>query len=381
MDIISNITVVSDLTLYPHKDVGVENGKIVSIKDHNGKGDTDYQSYYLVPGYIDIHTHGGCGSDVMDATPAALDAYTKFHLQNATTSILATTLTEPLSRLQCAIDNVREYRSKYAKILGVHMEGPFFSYANAGAQPREFLREGDEEGLEFIRKNSDVVKLISLAPDVKNISSVIETAKKCGLQVSLGHDQSIDDEIDSAIEKGACGVTHLGCCSSRISRREGSLVKHLGLLEKALLDNRLFSEVINDGMHIPKDLFLLFYKNKGAKKIIFVSDSLAVADADLSGGNFKLGSDVEVTVREGVAVIVGKNTLAGSITPVAKMVKRALSYGVPLAESVYMSAQSAADYLGLENVGRVKEGCDADFNIINERGDVVQTFLNGKKVG
>ena len=341
----------------------------------------DARGAWAAPGYVDIHTHGGAGSDVMDADPGGLERIARFHLSNGTTTFLATTLTAPLDRIQAALDVVRSYRGGGARIAGVHLEGPFLSPANAGAQEKRHLRVPDDQARKFIAANADVLRRITIAPELPGALELIEECAARGIGVSAGHDASVDDELAAAIEKGLSCVTHIYCCSSTISRRTGPR-KHLGLTEVGMSDPRLAVEVIADGRHIPDALFRLILKAKGRDAVCLVSDSIRVAG--MPDGEYRLGdAGTEVRVRkEGdEASIPDLGVYAGSVMPLGTMIRRLVSGGAAsLADAVYMASTVPARLAGLSDRGRIVEGARADINLLEEDGGIRRTFLGGQQV-
>ena len=386
--VIINVPIVSNACISEKSYIRIKKGIITQIgpmsnySKNSDSGDVlDGEGLYACAGYVDMHSHGGYGFDTMDGTTEALDKISEFHLDNGITSFMATTLTASFRSIQKAIDIVGKHKTQHARVIGVHLEGPFLSRQNRGAQPEEYLAVPDEEARQFILKNSDVIRLITISPDVDGIDKLIRECVKRGIVVSGGHDWAIDTEIDEAINSGMTNVTHIYCCSSGITRRD-TAQKRIGLTQIGLLDDRLWVEVIADGCHVPDRLFDLIYKCKGYKKICLVSDSLRAAG--MPKGYYMLGGKddgVEIEVAGDVALIKGTNRYAGSITSVSKMVERLVARaGVPLEEAVYMATQSPASSLRLSDRGLIECGKLADINLIDKAGRVKVTILDGKIV-
>lgn len=339
----------------------------------------DAEGARAAPGYVDIHTHGGAGADVMDADADGLERIARFQLANGTTTFLATTLTAPLDRIRAALDTVRAYRGGGARIAGVHLEGPFLSPANAGAQEKRFLRAPDAEARDFVSANADVIRRITLAPELPGAPDLIAECAARGIRVSAGHDASVDDEIAAAVEAGLDCVTHIYCCSSTISRRTGPR-KHLGLTEVGMADPRLAVEVIADGRHVPDALFRLILRAKGRDSVCLVSDSIRVAG--MPDGEYRLGDPgTEVRVRkEGdEASVPDLGVYAGSVMPLGAMVRRLVAGGAAsLEDAVHMASAVPARLAGLSDRGRIAEGLLADINLLAEDGSVLRTFLGGR---
>jgi N-acetylglucosamine-6-phosphate deacetylase len=385
------------------RDIFTSEGRIAEILPAGSKKPEgtvhDAEGRWAAPGYIDIHTHGGNGADIMDASPAALARVAEFHLSHGTTSFLATTLTAPFPAMQAAIDALRAYRSaegredgRYslgveagrgngARVVGIHMEGPFLSAANAGAQDRASLRGLDKAGLAFVLANADQVKRITLAPELASAPGFIRRLKAAGIGVSAGHDAAIDEEIEAAIVAGLDCVTHIYCCSSGISRREGPR-KHLGLTEIGMSDDRLSVEVIADRRHTPDPLFSLIWKAKGRERICLVSDSIRIAG--MPDGEYRLenlGSGGTIEKRGDEASIPSLGVYAGSVSPLAKMVSNIVGHNwITLKDAVYMATAVPARIAGLDDRGSLAVGRLADMNILDAQGQVLATFLGGEKV-
>lgn len=385
MMLLKNASVISGGKLLNNYNLLVEGNRIVKLTRQSIECDNiiDCTGLYVAAGYIDIHTHGGYLHDVMEGTPESIEKISKFHLDMGTTTFLPTTLTSSIASLTAAIDNVRKYMTvnKYSRIHGLHLEGPFFTPRNAGAQPPQYLLEPDENNTKFIFDNEDIIKRIAVAPDVKGIAPYVGKFTRHGIQVSGGHDSSVDTEISACIEEGMNSVTHFSNCTSMASRRPLPH-KHLGLTEIALLDDRLYVEVICDNRHIPFPYFKIIYKMKGADKIMLVSDSLS-----LSGmGNIrnylgKRGEGYEIEVKDGVGIITLLNTYAGSVTPIARMVQILIrDYSIPIEEAVIMGSLNQARLLKLDDRGDMKEGMLADINIMDNKGEIKYTIFNGKTI-
>lgn len=360
--------------------ITVDNDKIIEI---NGtpKGEIlDLNGKILCAGFIDIHTHGGLGKDCMEATYEALDAISKYHLSTGITTYCPTTMTASLPDINKALDNLRNFKSNYARTYGAHLEGPYLAPKAAGAHPLNLLLSPDEKNSDFIWKNLDVVSRITLAPDLNNAAWLTKKCTENGVQVSLGHDTSIDDEIEACISNGASSVTHTYNCTSRPSRRNNPK-KHLGLTELALIEDSLICEVIADDRHVPNKLFKMIYSLKGSKGICLVSDSLSVAGMPL--GDYYIGageSKQTIRVEDGVAVLPSENTYAGSVTPISKMVVNLHALGINAEECLSMATLTPARLLKMTDRGDIQVGMLADFNILNSDLSVDKTILGGKLV-
>lgn len=385
MILFKNVKPITDGKIQNKCDILVDNGKIIDISANisASKADTvyDLNGAILTAGYIDLHTHGGGGHDMMEGTALAIEEISKYHLSTGTTTYIPTTLTADIPTTLAAIDNVRNYKSNYARIYCTHLEGPFISMKAPGAHPPAYILEPNKENTKWVFDNKDIISRITVAPDQNQSDWFTKECTKNNIQISLGHDASIDDEINALTDNGASSVTHMYNCTSRCSRRT-TPHKHLGLTEVGLTDNRLYNEVIADNRHVPNPLFKMIYKLKGADKICLVSDSLAIAGNH--GGEFFLGSGISkqrIQIEDGVAIIKELNTYAGSVTPISKMVANLCqNLNIPLEECVQMAALNQAKLMNMTDRGDIKIGMLADFNLIDEKGNLLKTYLGGVQV-
>lgn len=373
---LANVRPFSSGAFGPLCNIVIEDGKILSLGNVMAGEITDGKGMIACAGFIDIHTHGGWGKDCMEPTFEAIDTVAKYHLSTGITSFCPTTMTADIADIEAALSNMRSYKTNGARLAGAHLEGPFLSAKAAGAHPLDKLRDPDRENTAFIARNRDVVRRITVAPDLSGAPFVTALCRSMGIQVSIGHDQSIDDEIYACIEAGATSVTHMGNCTSHASRRYPSPKKHLGLFETALGENRLVCEVIADDRHVPDALFDIFYRLKGRDGICFVSDSLSVAG--MKEGDYFLGSGESaqpIRIEDGVAVLPDKHTYAGSVTPVSKMVSRLFAKGYPAQDLLTMATLTPAKTVGLNDRGDLRPGMLADINLLDDKLNVVKTFM------
>ncbi len=373
---LANVRPFSSGAFGPLCNIVIEDGKILSLGNVMAGEITDGKGMIACAGFIDIHTHGGWGKDCMEPTFEAIDTVAKYHLSTGITSFCPTTMTADIADIEAALSNMRSYKTNGARLAGAHLEGPFLSPKAAGAHPLDKLRDPDRENTAFIARNRDVVRRITVAPDLSGAPFVTALCRSMGIQVSIGHDQSIDDEIYACIEAGATSVTHMGNCTSHASRRYPSPKKHLGLFETALGESRLVCEVIADDRHVPDALFDIFYRLKGRDGICFVSDSLSVAG--MKEGDYFLGSGESaqpIRIEDGVAVLPDKHTYAGSVTPVSKMVSRLFAKGYPAEDLLTMATLTPAKTVGLNDRGDLRPGMLADINLLDDKLNVVKTFM------
>ena len=185
-----------------------DDGKIVAVGNQTEGEVIRFEGEPVAAGYIDIHTHGGYGKDCMEPTYECIDTIARYHLDTGITSFCPTTMTASPEDINKAVDNIRKYDSRYARIAGVHLEGPYLSQKAAGAHPPHLLISPLDDD-SFVRNNLDIVKRVTIAPNVRGSAEFTAEYSKKGVQISLGHDNSIDDEIYPCIDAGATNVTNM----------------------------------------------------------------------------------------------------------------------------------------------------------------------------
>ncbi len=377
---LKNVRPFVDGKILSTTNVIVQDDKIFAIGENIEGNIIDCNNQICCAGFIDIHTHGGWGKDCMEATYESLNTIAKYHLSTGITTFIPTTMTASPQDIDKALDNIRNYKGDGARVFGAHLEGPYLAKKSAGAHPPQYLIAPTEENQSFIWKNVDVAKRITLAPDLQGSSEFCKKACQNNIQISLGHDDSIDDEIMACVENGASSVTHMYNCTSKPSRRT-TPKKHLGLTEMGLIEDRLMCEVIADDRHVPNKLFGMIYKIKGADNICLVSDSLSVAG--MPQGDYFIGSGASaqaIRIEDGVAVLPNLNTYAGSITPISLMAKNLAKLGYDKNECLKMTTLNPAKLMKMTDRGNIKVGMLADFNLLDDQLDIKATYLGGKLI-
>jgi len=369
-------------------EVVVEEGKIAAIRpptprlQRTGeqvrrKEVIDLNGNYLAPGFIDLHVHGALGRDTMEASAEAFRSICDFHASGGTTSLLLTTATAPLDEIVKVLQAVHEYRSAISPIVGVHVEGPFISKAKAGAQRVEFIQDPSPAAVQQLLEQADVMKRVTIAPELPGAIEAIEIFHARGISVSGGHSDAWDEDARAAFDRGMRSVTHTFNCMSSARRR--GVYRVAGLLEFALSEPDMSCELIADGHHVSPMLMKMLYRAKGAKGICLVTDATAGAGLP-NGSQFALfGKDC--IVENGVCLLADHSALAGSaarmIDLVGKMVREV---NVPLHEAIAMATQNPARAIGLEMKGRLTVGADADLVVLSPQIEAVRTFAAGREV-
>ncbi len=360
-------------------DIACEEGRITEIGPTGtlSAGESiDLDGNYLVPGFIDLHLHGAVGRDTMEATPDAFRAICDYHASGGTTSLLLTTATAPIEEIIAVLRAVRTCRAELPQIAGVHVEGPFISRERAGAQRAEFIMNPESAAVAELLECSDVIKRVTLAPELPGALDAIDRFRAAGIEVSGGHSNAWDEEARRGFEHGMRHTTHTFNCMSSLRRRDGERVA--GLLEFALSEPEITCELIADGRHVPSTLMKMLYRAKGAGGVCLVTDATAGAGLP-EGSAFKLGGQ-DCTVSAGACWLADRSALAGSSARMIDLIRTMVrSAGLSLPEAIGMATANPARALGVSTKGTLAVGADADLVVLSPELEVLQTYLLGER--
>lgn len=330
----------------------------------------DAEGMYLIPGLIDIHTHGALQTDVSDVEHMNLTRLSEYYANDGVTSWCPTTLTVPEDVLNKAMEAFREFERPVngAKIAAVNMEGPFLSPQRAGAQNPGALHLPDAHMLERLQKASGgLIKLVSVAPELDGSLEFVK-AVSGDVRVSIGHTTADYETAKEAFKAGISHVTHLYNCIPGIAHREPGPIP-------AALEEGATVELITDGYHVHPSVIRLTFELFG-DRVVLISDSLRCAG--MPDGDYNMGG-LEITMSNGKATLMGKETLAGSSIHLMEGLRRSVSFGVPLESAVYAATKSPAEVIGCDRViGSLEQGKSADFVLLDSELNVKAVYINGK---
>jgi N-acetylglucosamine-6-phosphate deacetylase len=356
--------------------VTVGAGKIVEIgAPVAGLSDiVDLQGNFLAPGFIDLHVHGGNGHDAMEANAEAFGAICNYHASGGTTSLLLTTATAAFPDILLALTEIGKLRGEIPAIAGAHVEGPFISPDHAGAQNLEFICEANAELIGCLLEHRDVIKRVTIAPEIKGAMTAMRDLSEAGIVVSGGHSNAWEEEARAALDNGMRNVTHTFNCMSSARRRGTKRIA--GLLEVALSEPKICCELIAEEHHVSPALMKLLYCAKGAGGICLVTD--ATAGAGLADGSvFQLGGR-NCVAKDGACFLADQPVLAGSASRLIDLVRRMMREAeVPLPEVIAMASLNPAREAGLANKGEIAVGKDADLVVLSPELEVLQTYIAG----
>lgn len=330
----------------------------------------------VVPGFLDIHTHGAVGVDVNGADAKGFEKICRFFASQGTTSWLCSVLTDTKEQTMQAIDMYKEWKKMEhhgANLMGIHLEGPFLCPAYKGAMPEHLLKKPDMELLKSYQEAAEgEVRYITVSPEVEGIVDFIPYIKSLGIQVAIGHSGADYDTARRAIQNGALGATHTGNAMKLLHQ-------HFPAIWGAVLeDDEVYCEMICDGRHLHPGTVRFIIKIKGLDRVVAVTDSIMAAG--LPDGNYKLGVN-DVVVVEGDAKLVSDGTRAGSTLTTGKALKNLLEFtGRSLTDILPILTENPARLIGVyDRVGSIEPGKDADLVFLDEDCSVVRTFVKGKE--
>ena len=331
----------------------------------------------VVPGFIDQHIHGAGGSDGMDGTVKDISTIANTVAEEGTTSFLVTTMTQSPENIKQAMEAVKEYReqgfSKGAKVVGVHLEGPFIAAKFKGAQPLEYVATPDVAVFdEYNKASGNAIRIVTLAPEVAGAETLITHLTEQGIVSSVGHSGAKYEDIDKAITAGANNITHTYNAQSPLHHRE------IGVVGTAMLREELNCELIADTIHVSVPAMRLLIKNKPSDKVSLITDAMRAKG--LPDGISELGGQT-VYVKNGEARLED-GTLAGSVLKMNRAVQNIVEkVGVPFTQAVDFATINPARMLKIDKeTGSIKVGKDADFTVLNENYDVLMTIREGKVI-
>ena len=343
---------------------------------------------YLLPGFIDIHIHGGGGADFMDATPEAFETAVKAHLRHGTTTLVPTAMSASEKDLTAFLKAFKSFRknSKYGALTpGVHLEGPYFSGASAksgGAQPRDILRLPDINEVERLLKTADGdILRWDAAPELPGADEFARCMTDNGILCAIAHSNADSEEAQRGIDCGFSHVTHFYNAVTTY-HKEGQTV-YGGIVETAYLNSGVTVELICDGKHIPRDILKLALKIKGVNSVAAITDAMRLSGTDMRQGKLgSLANGTDVIADDGVAKLPDMSSFAGSVATMDRCLKvLCLDYGISLTDASVMLSGTPARLLRLGSTkGRIQNGMDADMVLVNREMAVMCVISNGKVV-
>lgn len=352
----------------------VENGKFTNVLGQAAEDAVDLQGACVIPGLIDVHTHGNSGADFSDGDAAGVEKMGRYLAKNGVTSFAPASMTLPYETLEKAFASARAYADNRpgdgAALRGIQMEGPFFSEKKKGAQNGAYLRNPDFEAFQKLYEGcGGLVRIVDVAPELPGSVEFIRKAREL-CTVSIAHTDADYEAARAGIEAGVTHLTHLYNAMPPIHHRKP------GVIGAAAEASQVSAELISDGQHVHPASVRLAFRMFGAERMVLISDSLRCCG--MPDGEYELGGQ-QVYLKDGIARLAD-GTIAGSATNLYECMQRAVSFGIPKEDAIRAATWNPARQLGcLDQVGSIAHGKTADFVVCDEALNRKEVWLAGRK--
>lgn len=353
-----------------------EDGTFGAISSEKPEGDiVDYSDYHIGPGLVDTHIHGYASHDVMDNDFEGIKAISEGLLSCGVTSWLPTTLTDSTENLNAVCQTIGQHAGEEtgAKIQGIFLEGPFFTEKYKGAQNPKYMSDPSIEKLDkWHSLSKGLVNKIALAPEREGVREFIEFANSKEIRTALAHSDANYAQAQAAVEAGASIFVHVYNGMSGLHHREP------GMVGAALNLKNVYAEMICDGYHVHPAAAEVVIKARGVAETVLITDCMRAGG--MGEGNSRLG-EFEVVVKDGTARLKHNGSLAGSILELIQAVQHVVEWGlVDLPDAIRMASLVPAKSVGIDHIcGQIIEGRAADFILVDDKGNLQATYLNGQK--
>lgn len=357
-----------------------ENGRTAAVtaQELPFEREWDRTGMIVSPGFVELHTHGGAGHDFLGSA-ADIVAGCNFHLMHGATTVCPSLSAAPFDRMRQAVLEAKKAQRDPAllpNLPGVHMEGPYLSPEQCGAQCVDFMSDPVPEQYEgLLSEAGDAVARWTYAPERDADGRFCRYLREHGVLPSAGHTNAVYGDMRVAEQNGCRLVTHLYSCTSTVTRKQG--FRSLGVIESAFLSDEMNVELIADGKHLPPELIKMILKIKGLEHVTVCSDSLALAGTNVTHGWMV---NTEFIIEDGVCKLKDRSAFAGSIAS-ADVLVRVLTQqvGLALPQAVQLAARNPARLMGW-NKGVLAPGYDADIVVFDEDIRICDAFVMGKQV-
>lgn len=350
----------------------IDDSVIVDVSVDDGVGE---EAPYVCPGFVDVHVHGWGGHDAM-GDRAALDGMARALLRRGVTSFLPTAVSAPLDELAAFADRVRAWvrgsPADGAEPLGFNLEGPFLAETRRGAHDAAHLRVPASVPREWIDPLAESLRVITIAPELDGAMDLVRSLAARGVAVSVGHSAATFDQARNAYDAGARSTTHLFNAMTGVDHHTP------GVAVAALLDERVYVELIADGIHVDRALWPMITHHKSPARLVLVSDATALAGTNAAHG--RVGG-LAVDFRGDRVTLAGTATLAGSVLSLDVAVRDLVSAGVPLPAAVAAATRNPLELIGVTDRGRIAAGQRADLVALDGELQVLRVMRAGRWVG
>lgn len=359
----------------------IENGLITEVRkssniDPNAEKTIDAKGLHVVPGGIELHCHGGGGSDFMEGTEQAFRQAVKTHMQHGTTAIFPTLSSSTAEMMDAACHTCDQLmKEPGSPIMGLHLEGPYFNPRKAGAQMLEIIRNPDPKEYHHFVEDYDCVRRWDVAPELPGAIEMGKYITSKGVVAAIGHTAAEYDDVKRAYDAGYSLATHFyNAMPGFHNVRE---YKHAGTVESVYLMENMSVEMITDGIHVPVPILRLIYTIKGVERTALITDALAV-----SGSSSTKAFDPRVIIEDGVCKLSDRSALAGSIATMDRLINVAVTKAnIPLRDACRMASETPARIMGIyDRKGSLQRGKDADIMILDNDIQLRAVYSMGELV-
>jgi N-acetylglucosamine-6-phosphate deacetylase len=352
-----------------------EIGPVENVKIPDGTQRLDCSSLALMPGFIDPHVHGAGGADVMDGTFESMNTVSRMLAHHGTTAFLPTTVSSPPETLTSTVKKLGDLISKPfegAIPVGIHLEGPFINEEKRGTHKAPHLIAPNVDLFEkWVHASNSSVRLLTVAPELEGVDNLLTSATRLGVTVAMGHSNASFEEATAAADRGICYAVHTFNAMRAISHRDP------GIAGAVLADDRIFAEIIADGVHVDRHVVKIFARAKGKDRVLMATD--AISATGMPDGQHRLGQDT-VEVMNGICRD-REGRLAGSTLTQNVAFRNFTEWtGWAFEDALLGLTLNPARALNLEKKGTLEPGNDADIVVLDSRFEVVMTFVGGRLV-
>ncbi len=390
--LLTGATTVLEDRLLPRGEVLVVGDRINAVRESPGPADgaevIDLRGGYLVPGYIDLHVHGGAGADFMDGTADAFRTACRAHARHGTTSLLPTTTVARHEQHLAFLDVCRRLKrdgTGGARILGAHFYGPYFAPEARGCHPAASLRPPSPDEYEQYLAYADCITTATVAPELPGAEEFVRACRRHGIRCNVGHSYATFDQVLDAFAWGVRHVDHLFCAMSDRARLRQTQTYPMrgGVMEATLYLDGLTTEVIADGKHLRRELLLLAHKVKGPDRLALVTDCNRALD--MPDGEYVFGprdGGEPILRRDGVGLMPDGRALASGVVGMDECVRTFHRLtGVPLVEIIRMATLTPARIAGRDGeVGSIAPGKRADLLVLDGELNVRSAYVDGARM-